>query len=230
MPDLKKKPGEMEFIGGNGSKAAMFQSVKQELKGDDGKSGPLSDLWIIGAIVVGLYLVMLIVAIIVRMLKKGANQPTKEDEQDENEDAKSEDEEELFYEDLDLEELERKQQLERKEYLSGLSEEEKQELRRQIEEELDYLYELPDDWVDRDSREYEEVDNRINELASQRRELMSEEELEEELKQIGKEYQEMYWREDLEEIVQELEDEEEQDSEDKPDAQHDKDEPNEKES
>ena len=224
MPDLKKKPGEMELIGGNGSKAAMFQSVKQELAGDDGKSGPLSELWIIGAIIVGLYLVMLIVAIIVRMLKKGANQPTKEDEPDENEDAKSEDEEELFYEDLDLEELERKQQLERKEYLSGLSEEEKQELRRQIEEELDYLYELPDDWADRDSREYEEVDNRINELASQRRELMSEEELEEELKQIGKEYQEMYWREDLEEIVKELE------SEDKTDAQHDKDEPSEKES
>lgn len=230
MPDLKKKPGEMELIGGNGGKAAMFQSVKQELAGDDGKSGPLSDLWIIGAIIVGLYLVMLIVAIIVRMLKKGANQPTKEDEPDKNEDAKSEDEEELFYEDLDLEELERKQQLERKEYLSGLSEEEKQELRRQIEEELDYLYELQDDWADRDSREYEEVDNRINELASQRRELMSEEELEEELKQIGKEYQEMYWREDLEEIVKELESEEEQDSEDKPDAQHDKDEPNEKES
>ncbi|EEP68626.1 hypothetical protein [Kingella oralis] len=230
MPDITKKPGEMEFIGGNGGKAAMFKSVKQELAGDDGKSGAQSDLWIIGAIVVGLYLVMLIVAIIVRMLKKGANQPTKEDEPDENEDAKSEDGEELFYEDLDLEELERKQQLERKEYLSGLSEEEKQELRRQIEEELDYLYELPDDWADRDSREYEEVDNRINELASQRRELMSEEELEQELEQVEKEYRETYWREDLEVIVKELEDEEEQDSEDKPDAQHDKDEPNEKES
>ncbi len=228
MPDITKKPGEMEFIGGNGGKAAMFQSIKQELKGDDGKSGAQSDLWIIGAIVVGLYLVVFIVALIVRMLKKNARDvPAKENEQDADNSNKDE---ELFYEDLDLEELERKQQLEREQYLSGLSEEEKQELRRQIEEELDYLYELPDDWADRNSREYEEVDNRINELASQRRELMSEEELEQELEQLEKEYRETYWREDLEEIVKELESEEEQDSEDKPDAQHDKDEPSEKES
>ena len=228
MPDITKKPGEMEFIGGNGGKAAMFQSIKQELKGDDGKSGAQSDLWIIGAIVVGLYLVVFIVALIVRMLKKNARDvPAKENEQDADNSNKDE---ELFYEDLDLEELERKQQLEREQYLSGLSEEEKQELRRQIEEELDYLYELPDDWADRNSREYEEVDNRINELASQRRELMSEEELEQELEQLEKEYRETYWREDLEEIVKELESEEEQDSEDKPNAQHDKDEPSEKES
>ena len=131
MPDLKKKPGEMEFIGGNGSKAAMFQSVKQELKGDDGKSGAQSDLWIIGAIVVGLYLVVFIVTLIVRMLKKSARDvPVKENDQDED---NSNEDEELFYEDLDLEELERKRQLEREQYLSGLSEEEKQELRRQIE-------------------------------------------------------------------------------------------------
>ena len=38
---------------------------------------------------------------------------------------------------MDLEELERKQQLERQQYLSSLSEEEKQELLQQIEEELD---------------------------------------------------------------------------------------------
>ena len=185
MPEIKKKPGEMELIGGNGGKSAMFQSVKQELNGDNGNDGAKSDLWIIGAIIVGLYLVMLIVAIIVRILKKGANQPTKEDEQDENEDAKSEDEEELFSEDLDLEELERKQQLERQQYLSSLSEEEKQELRRQIEEELDYLYELPNDWADRDSREYEEVDNRINELELQLKELSSDEDFRNSLIELG---------------------------------------------
>ena len=224
MPDITKKPGEMELIGGNGGKAAMFQSVKQELKGDDGKSGAQSDLWIIGAIVVGLYLVVFIVALIVRMLKKSARDVPAKDADNSNED------EELFYEDLDLEELERKRQLEREQYLSGLSEEEKQELRRQIEEELDHLYELSDDWADRDSREYEDMNHRMQELALQRRELMSEEELEQELEQLEKEYRETYWREDLEEIVKELESEEEQDSEDKPDAQHDKDEPNEKES
>ena len=77
MPDLKKKPGEMELIGGNGGKTAMYKSVKQEITGDDGKSGALSDLWIIGAIVVGLYLVMLIVVLIIRMIKKGDKKPTK---------------------------------------------------------------------------------------------------------------------------------------------------------
>ncbi len=131
MPEIKKKPGEMELIGGNGGKSAMFQSIKQELKGDDGNGSPLSDLWVIGAIVVGLYLVMLIVVLVVRMIKKGENAPKKD------KDEESEDEEELFSEDLDLEELERKQQLERQQYLSSLSEEEKQELLQQIEEELD---------------------------------------------------------------------------------------------
>lgn len=80
MPEIKKKPGEMELIGGNGGnggKSAMFQSVKQELKGNDGNGSPLSDLWVIGAIVVGLYLVMLIVALVVRMIKKGENAPKK---------------------------------------------------------------------------------------------------------------------------------------------------------
>ena len=171
MPEIKKKPGEMELIGGNGGKSAMFQSVKQELKGDDGNGSPLSDLWVIGAIVVGLYLVMLIVVLVVRMIKKGENAPKKD------EDEKSEDEEELFSEDLDLEELERKQQLERQQYLSSLSEEEKQELRQQIEEELDSLYELPDDWSDRD--------NRINELELQLKELSSDEDFRNSLIELG---------------------------------------------
>ncbi len=215
MPDITKKPGEMELIGGNGGKAAMFQSVKQELKGDDGKSGAQSDLWIIGAIIVGLYLVMLIVAIIVRMLKKGTNKPSKKDDETTEDDEPSEDEEELFFGDLDLEELERKQQLERQQYLSSLSEEEKQELRQQIEEELDYLYELPDDWADRDSREYEEVDNRINELELQLKELSSDEDFRNSLIELGLidedydgDYSEFY----------------------PPAPQDDKDEPNEKES
>ena len=86
---------------------------------------------------------------------------------------------------MDLEELERKQQLERQQYLSSLSEEEKQELRRQIEEELDYLYELPNDWADRDSREYEEVDNRINELELQLKELSSDEDFRNSLIELG---------------------------------------------
>ena len=215
MPDITKKPGEMELIGGNGGKAAMFQSVKQELKGDDGKSGAQSDLWIIGAIIVDLYLVMLIVAIIVRMLKKGTNKPSKKDDETTEDDEPSEDEEELFFGDLDLEELERKQQLERQQYLSSLSEEEKQELRQQIEEELDYLYELPDDWADRDSREYEEVDNRINELELQLKELSSDEDFRNSLIELGLidedydgDYSEFY----------------------PPAPQDDKDEPNEKES
>ena len=213
MPDLKNKPRKMELIGGKGGKDAMFKSVKQELTGDDGKSGAESDLWIIGAIVVGLFIVFMIIVMVIRMIKKGENAPKKDEKPDEDE--KREDEEELFFEDLDLEELERKQQLERQQYLSSLSEEEKQELRQQIEEELDYLYELPDDWADRDSREYEDVDNRINELELQLKELSSDEDFRNSLIELGLidedydgDYSEFY----------------------PPTPQDDKDEPNEKES
>lgn len=202
MPDLKKKPGEMELIGGKGGKASMFKSVKQELTGDDGKSGALSDLWIIGAIVVGLCIVFMIIVMVIRMIKKGDKNPKRKDEEESDEGWRTLTADEL-YDDLknSLDEEFRKDLIELgliDEDYDGdysefyppdpqLTEEEKQDLSQQLEAEIASLDAQIDelvaeiggfdkDWTDEQIKEHEAMLNMVGELREQHFELLSEEE------------------------------------------------------
>ena len=214
MPDLKKKPGEMEFIGGNGGKNAMFKSVKQELTGDDGKSGALSDLWIIGAIVVGLCIVFMIIVMVIRMIKKGDKNPKRKDEEESEEGWRTLTADELYDDlknSLDEDKLEELTPMSDEEFRNDLielglsdedydgdysefyppapqlTEEEKQELRQQLEAEIASLDAQIDelvaeiggfdkDWTDEQIKEHEAMLNMVGELREQHFELLSEEE------------------------------------------------------
>ena len=211
MPDLKKKPGEMEFIGGNGGKAAMFKSVKQELTGDDGKSGAELDLWTIGAIIIGLCLAMMLIKMIISIIKKSDKKPKEDNKEDDLNDEQSEDT--PFQDEEEQAELHEEQEWQ-------LSEEEKQELRQQLEAEIaslnaqieEYAQErggFETDWTDEQIKEYDEMIYSVQELGEQRRELMSEEEIQKENAEFHEWMEkEEAWLKDMYAIREELDEEE----------------------